>query len=247
MKAPEKLFRIFLSYAHQDVALVDRLRVHLRTLERRGEIEVFSDRTLQGGDDWNRILSEQLAEADAVLFLMSADSLASEWVSKEIEAALSLHESRGMLVIPILLRPCYWSDSPLSRFQILPAGPRPVNAWSDPDEAFLNIVNAIRQLIGQTRGEPANAAEAVPLRSDLPTGYDRLHAAYLAVLENPALVYRFLQDWDQARFASVLDRATLERLQAKYPEAAPPALWTAWMLTVHAEQSGTEPGKQEAL
>jgi hypothetical protein len=240
---PESPFKVFFSYSHKDRNLVDQLLVHLRSLERARLIDVFDDRTINPGSQLFEELNMRLAQADIVLFLISADSLVSQNVEGEVQAALRLHESRGTLIVPVLLRPCHWSESPLARFNALPEGARPVTSWPSPDEAFLNISTSIRRLVESTRAEraKARASGAAPVRSDLPTGYDRLHAAYLAVLETPNL-YPFLENWDVAQFVSTLDRAALERLRAKYPDAAPPPLWTAWMQSVHGARLGTASG-----
>jgi hypothetical protein len=69
---------------------------------------------------------------------MSADYLASDYhFNTEIPQALQRSANGEVRVIPILLRPCDWKESPLAKFQVLPANHRPISQWPDRDAAFL--------------------------------------------------------------------------------------------------------------
>jgi len=61
--------------------------------------------------------------------------------------AIERYEKEKVEVIPIILRPVYRKNSPLSQFQVLPQGEDPITKWKDQDEAFLNIVQGIHKAL----------------------------------------------------------------------------------------------------
>ena len=232
--------KLYISYSHVDSALADQLTKHLAILQRENAIQVFSDRQLQPGQAWRPELGARLRESDIVLFLLSADSLASDYVFQEISVAMELSVSRGVRIVPIILRPCSWNSLPLSRFQALPTGARPVTQWKDLDEAFQDIMRGLQAVIlSLTAERAAGKPQAVFDQAALPRGYERLRLAFLAVLENPEL-FPFLESWDQAQYPSALDPSAFEALRSKHADAEPPPLWSAWMQAVHPEQLGIE-------
>jgi len=216
------------------------LAKHLVVLERQNVVRIFYDKNLSGGEEWGPALKDKLQESDIVLFLISADSLASDNVFKEIELALRLNESRAVLIIPVILRPCDWTSSPLGRFQGLPTHGRAVTTWPDQDEAFQDIVRGIRTAIREVAGKREPKEQQAGFEHpDLPKGYERLRLAYLAVLENPEL-FPFLESWNQAQYPAALDPSAFEWLRSKNTDTEPPPLWSAWMQAVHPEYLGMD-------
>jgi TIR domain len=240
MEAPPESLQLFISYSHVDSELVDRLRTHLTILERQNAVKVYDNKVLSAGQEWELALRVKLQQSDIVLCLISADYLASDFVFQEISFAMELNVSRGARIIPVILRPCDWTSSPLARFQALPTNARPVTQWQDQDEAFQDIVRELRKVIQRLAAErTAGKPQAVFDHPGLPKGYERLRLAFLAVLENPEL-FPFLESWDQAQYPSALDPSAFERLRSKHADSEPPPLWTAWMQAVHPEKLGIE-------
>jgi hypothetical protein len=92
--------KIFISHAQRDRAYATSLA---KALKEAG-LNVWEPQELQPGENWGLKSGEALAEADAVVILLSPDSVASEWVRKEIEFALTSPRLKARL-FPILLRP----------------------------------------------------------------------------------------------------------------------------------------------
>lgn len=65
----------------------------------------------------------------------------------EMQRAIARHNAGTARVIPIILRPCDWKDSPFSKLQVLPKDAKPVTQWSDRDAAFLDVVQGIRRAV----------------------------------------------------------------------------------------------------
>lgn len=136
---------LFYSYAHRDEPLRGQLESHLSLLKRRGFISSWSDRGIGAGTEWKEQIDQHIELAQIILLLVSADFLASEYCyDVEMTRAMERHEKKEVRVIPLILRPCDWSDAPFGTLQALPTGAKPVTTWSNQDEAWLDVVRGIR-------------------------------------------------------------------------------------------------------
>ncbi|MBA2396549.1 MAG: toll/interleukin-1 receptor domain-containing protein [Ktedonobacteraceae bacterium] len=134
-KTPEPV-TLFLSYAHEDEELLNRLVVHLSGLKRQGVIKTWYDRQIFAGKEWAKVLDTRLEQASVILLLVSPDFLASDYCYEiEVKRALERHDAKEAIVMPIVLRPCDWSHTPLARLQVLPQDGRPITKWENRDTA----------------------------------------------------------------------------------------------------------------
>ncbi|MDP2008385.1 MAG: toll/interleukin-1 receptor domain-containing protein [Rubrivivax sp.] len=88
---------IFLSYARGDVLVAEKLA---RLLENSG-LDVWWDRRLLAGDDFNAEIEKALTDAGCVVVLWSPLSVDSKWVRGEAQRALDLDK-----LVPIMIAPC---------------------------------------------------------------------------------------------------------------------------------------------
>lgn len=65
----------------------------------------------------------------------------------EMQRAMERHNAGTARVIPIILKPVDWKDTPFSKLQVLPQDGKPINTWDNQDEAFLNVVQGIRRAV----------------------------------------------------------------------------------------------------
>jgi TIR domain len=139
--------KVFICYAHQDKELCDAFVTHLMSLQRQGLITLWYDGEIRGGAEWDHEIKAHLEQADIILLLVTADFLASEYIYRvELQVALAKHREKQALVIPVLLRPVSWQGT-FDYLQALPSNGRPVSRWRDRNDAFLNIVEEIRQAL----------------------------------------------------------------------------------------------------
>jgi tetratricopeptide (TPR) repeat protein len=147
-----KAVRIFISYAHQDDYLRERLRVHLSQLERDGLVKAWDDREIPAGEQWADEIDERLESADIILLLVSADFIHSNFCyGKEMRRAIERHEEKKdrAVLIPVILRKCDWKTAPFSRFQALPSGVKPISEWKTEDDYFEAVTEGLRKRIQQ--------------------------------------------------------------------------------------------------
>jgi len=69
---------VFISYAHEDELLRERLEAHLSLLRRQGWIADWHDRQIIPGADWSQEIDEHRGTASIILLLISPDFLASD-------------------------------------------------------------------------------------------------------------------------------------------------------------------------
>ena len=140
--------QIFISYAHEDEDLKKELDKYLKVLKRSSKVEVWHDRKLIGGQEWNKTIMAELNKANIILLLISVDFNASDFIwDKELASAMKRHEEGTAHVVPIILRKCEWSDLPYAKLQALPRNAKPVTEYANRDEAFTEIVREITKLV----------------------------------------------------------------------------------------------------
>ncbi len=145
----EKLLKVFVSYSHQDLALKEELDQHLAMLKRRGLIDVWDNNDLRPDVNEFQEISARLSVADIVLVLISGSYLASDWCRRELEMAVKLAQTNGARIVPIILRPCDWSGTSLAHIQVLPRSARPITAFTNRDEAWVDVTHGIDALVNE--------------------------------------------------------------------------------------------------
>ena len=127
--------KVFVSYARADRDYLAMLRMHLSALERKGLIMLWGDNLIEAGTKWTEEITKALEEADIYLFLVSSDFLASDYIyNHDIEIAIAKHESGEASIIPIIVRSCDWTNSPIGKFNALPRRGMPISNWENRDD-----------------------------------------------------------------------------------------------------------------
>jgi TIR domain len=146
----QRLLELFYCYASKDRALRDGLDKHLAGLRRSGLIITWYDGQILPGVSWEQSIEEHLDMADIILLLVSPDFISSDnCYSKEMMHAIERHDAKDACVIPILLRPVDWANTPFSQLQMLPSNARPITLWQNRDEAFEDVAKGIRQVVDE--------------------------------------------------------------------------------------------------
>jgi hypothetical protein len=91
----QRLARIFISYSRKDAAFADRLETALKMRS----FEVLIDRhEISPLEEWWKRIETLITQADTVAFLLSPDSVASEFARKEVACAASLNKRFAPIV-----------------------------------------------------------------------------------------------------------------------------------------------------
>ncbi len=147
--------KVFVSYAHEDEFYKDELNRHLGALKRNGRIEVWNDRQIISGQEWDNAIKEELNSADIILLLISVHFIASDYIwNTELARAIERHRSRTCIVVPIFCSACDHAGLPFSALQGLPRDARPISTFQSSDEAYLDIINGLKQVLDGMLKDP---------------------------------------------------------------------------------------------
>jgi hypothetical protein len=139
---------LFYSFSEEDIHLQIELEKHLSLLMRQGKISGWHFRKITAGKEFKGEIDNHINAAQIILLLISSDFLSSDYCwDIEMKKAMEMHESGISRVIPVILRPCDWESSQFGKLEALPINGKPITKWKNQDEAFLDIVKGIKNVI----------------------------------------------------------------------------------------------------
>jgi hypothetical protein len=147
-----KTINIFYSYSYEDQELVTDLEKQLQLFEMRGQTTVQYAHTLEEEKSARKVNS-LLDIADIILLFISANYISSDYCYKELEYAWKRHEDGKSHIIPIILRPVDWRDSPIGNLYALPKYGAFVTSLPNREAALLDVAKAIRRAIKEMLGQ----------------------------------------------------------------------------------------------
>jgi hypothetical protein len=165
MKAKPSGVKVFFSYSHRDERFRVEIMKHLSWLRRSGLVQEWHDRDINPGEEFSARIDRELHSADVILVLVSPDFMASDYAyTKEMERALNRHKKGDARVVPIILRPVEWHESPLGKLLAIPRDGRPVTTWGDRDVALLDIAKGVRRVVEEVCSSRASVCgRRIPL------------------------------------------------------------------------------------
>jgi internalin A len=148
--------KIFISYSQKDTRFTltngvtinfkEELETHLKSLKRLGIAEVWSDTNLLAGEDWDTGIKAALADADIILFLVSANLIGTDYVWNEEMPLAKYHQKNNKtILVPVILNPCQWMSVPLfSENNVVPYKGKPIAAYNNREVAYNEIIDRIK-------------------------------------------------------------------------------------------------------
>jgi len=146
--------KLFISYSHKDKELCNELQNHLSPLKQENLIEYWQDKELLPGENWDEEIKKNLRQADIVVFLLSADFLASPYIyNNEIKIAYEKHQKGEVTLVPVMLRKCHIDKTIFKNIQGLPTPFEPITSskWPSRDEYFYEIVVGLERFIDSVK------------------------------------------------------------------------------------------------
>lgn len=191
--------KVFIGYCQKDKRWLDRLRVHLRSLERDGAVELWDDTQVHAGGHGLAEIRQAIAAAQVAILLISADFLASDFIASDLlPPLLAAAAQRGAVIMPVIVSACSFSHSQgLSRFKPLNDPARPLASLGKPQqEAFLASLS--EKLVPSPQGQPAGPA-APPAKKGAATADAFQHEARRldAAVPRQVAVQRPTEFWTQ--------------------------------------------------
>jgi hypothetical protein len=133
--------RVFISYSRSDSKWLERIRIHLKPLEREGRIDLWDDTKIEAGAVWRDDIAKALDMAKVAVLLVTADFLASEFiVENELPPLLAAAAKDGLVIIPVIVSPSrYANTEELGKFQAINPPSRPLSAMSKSEQEALLV------------------------------------------------------------------------------------------------------------
>jgi hypothetical protein len=101
-----------------------------------------------GGDDFRKIIGQNLEKADVICLFVSVNFLASSECMNEKRKAFALRKSKGIPVIPIILSTCEWHDDhEIPNVLAYPTDGRPISSFPDKNDAWLSIYQGFKEIV----------------------------------------------------------------------------------------------------
>ena len=141
--------KAFISYSHKDSSFLERLHTHLTQIKRDGKLTSWTDEMIPAGGAVNDHISNNLETSQIFIALLSPDYIASNYCyEKEFAKAIKMLEKGILIIIPIIVEPCDWLNTPFREFKALPKDGKAITDWSNENTAFLDVIQNLRKLIG---------------------------------------------------------------------------------------------------
>jgi hypothetical protein len=174
---------IFISYARADepenpadgeekwLTFVQRF---LRPAVKGDIFEFWTDRQMKGGDDWNSEIEKKLRSCDIFILLVSASSMASDYIVDKEIPIIRERQEKGEPVhfYPLLLTPT--PDAGLAKVNdknLRPRDRRPLSGYSVHDRAqcMTDVADEIAEIVDALRRARGSAEAPSPIKHVLHT------------------------------------------------------------------------------
>jgi hypothetical protein len=144
--------RVMYSYSHQDEVFKDELHTALAALRREGAIDVWQDRQILPGSEFDKDIAAALEASDIIILLVSKYFIASDYSwGIEMKRAVERHANGTASVVPVILKPADWKTSPFGKLTALPKDGKPIVDWQNPDAAWADVAEGVRRLVTAKR------------------------------------------------------------------------------------------------
>ena len=142
---------VFISYSHRDRKWLNRLLVHLKPLERTRKLDIWDDSKIKPGTPWKDEIDKALHSSQIAILLISADFLASDFISdNEVPQLLLGAQGRGTIVLPVIVSPSRFKNSEnLSAFQAVNSPENPLTRMTahKREEFFVDLASVVEDTL----------------------------------------------------------------------------------------------------
>jgi DNA-binding LytR/AlgR family response regulator len=152
IKIAQEPVKVFISYSRKDSKYVDDAIKGLSPLVESKTIDLWIDKDIQVGEDWNTIIKNQINTCELAIFMVSADFFASNFaIEMELKGILSRAEKGDVKILPVVLRQCDFSPF-FKKHQVFPkdyltGGIAAVNSFLDEDEPWFYVSKEVHQIV----------------------------------------------------------------------------------------------------
>jgi hypothetical protein len=146
---------LYIARARKDEPFCHQLERQLSIPIRTGQLSLWHRGKLMPGSPAATVCADKLQAARIILLLISADLLDEHY--DEVTAALE-RRSHGVVVLPVLLRPTVLAGAPFADLTMLPRDGSVVVRGSTREEAWVEVVTGVMQVVEESVQAAAAAA-----------------------------------------------------------------------------------------
>jgi hypothetical protein len=116
--ATSKRTRAFVSYAHRDKSYLERLHIHLKPFVRKENLDIWDDTRIEAGQKWKDEIRQAISLAKIAILLVSADFLASEFITEnELPQLLTAAMQDEVNIYYVYISTCAITHTDLFQYQ----------------------------------------------------------------------------------------------------------------------------------
>jgi len=145
----KKRSKVFISYSHSDNSFLTEIKKHFKPFLK--QIDFWDDTKIQPGQKWKEEIRKAIIETKIAILLVSADFLASDFISTdELPPLLKAAEEEGAVILIIILRPCLFEEfDDLNQFQAMNPPSQPVIKMdsTEREELYVNLVRQTKKIL----------------------------------------------------------------------------------------------------
>ncbi|WP_075090496.1 COR domain-containing protein [Verrucomicrobium spinosum] len=167
--------RVFVSYSQRDTRHLDVFKQNLKVMQMNGLITLWYDGLIKTGSEWDQDIRRELEEADIIVFMVSTNFLASDYIlGVEMARAIQRKEAGEAEIVTLLLEPnCGWRKPhqlkprgssetitcELKKYQAIYPASKQARRWPIAPHAFNHVEDPLEDLRNQILAKrPASAA-----------------------------------------------------------------------------------------
>ena len=143
--ATDELTRVFVSYAREDRKWLDRdyrsnLIPFLMESLKRQNVVFWFDKDLKPGDEFRNHIEAEIDQAQIALLIVSQAFLNSEFIDKYEMSRIADRARLGqMIIVPVLVEPCDWSEYPVLADRQMVPGALPLIDFTESDPKWARV------------------------------------------------------------------------------------------------------------
>jgi TIR domain/Effector-associated domain 11 len=140
--------KVFISYSHKDEEWKSELDMHLAAMKRQGLIEVWQDRQIIPGAEWDSEIKQRLEGSHLILFMLSVGFMNSEYIwNTEVPIAMDLYHSGKAKIVPIFTKEIDIKGSPFEKIQGLPRDAKFMVSQPNRDQIVAAVAKELREVV----------------------------------------------------------------------------------------------------
>ena len=140
--------QVFVSYSRKDKKYMEELKVHLKPFK----LPKWIDTDIQTGANWREDLQAAVKKTRVAVFLVSPDSLASDFINKEeLGPLVAAKEAGEVTIVWVQLSACAYDRTSLKDLQAVYSPPgKPVAGLTKAkrDAAWLEVSREVKKALG---------------------------------------------------------------------------------------------------